>query len=68
MILEDEAFLYENNPDYIVRQPIRYGYFSSPSSIDDIYNLTTYIITVKLGIPLKDINEMSSIVIIPDVF
>jgi actin-related protein 8 len=54
-----------------IRQPIRYGFFNGNcynDAIDDLYKLTVYAITKKLKIPLSELKEMNSIIIIPDVF
>ena len=52
MVVEEEVYLVEGNPEYVVRQPVRFGYLNGEEAVNDLYRLTVYCITNKLGISM----------------
>ncbi|KAM3130902.1 hypothetical protein pb186bvf_017014 [Paramecium bursaria] len=74
IVFEDDVFVYESRPDYVIKQPIKHGFFNLTNGqtindvIDDLQKLTLYILSNKLEITLKEVQDYYCILIIPDVF
>ena len=73
-LFEKDLFLIEQNPEFSISQPIKYGLFNFNEKItqdqvlNDLETLLLYILNKKLGIPTKAFPNYSIILIIPDVF
>jgi len=73
-IFEKELFIIEQNPEYVISQPIKHGFFNVNEKVtvdqvlNDLETLILYILNAKLGIPTKAFPNYSIILIIPDIF
>lgn len=74
MVFEEEVFYYELRPDYIVREPIKYGFFnisenySANDVLGDIQNLIYYTLVYKLNIQPFNFSKYNCVLVIPDIF
>ncbi len=74
-VFEDDVFFYEQRSDYVVKNPIKAGFFNMnhgketiQTVICDLERLTMYILLEKLKIKRQDFQHYSIILIVPDIF
>ena len=71
---EEDVFLHQNNPNFIIREPIKYGLFNISKDypfdaiLSDIEQLIFYILSKKLELKQEDYSKYSIILVVPDVF
>jgi len=71
---EDQVYVHQNNPNFVIRHPIRYGSFNQSEDytyddiVRDIEKLIMYILRKKLNLDQRDFSKYSIILIVPDVF
>ncbi|EGR28054.1 hypothetical protein IMG5_184190 [Ichthyophthirius multifiliis] len=73
ILFEDEIFMIEQNPEFMIRKPIKHGCFNTSeyqenynAIINDIENLIYYILTKKMNLKQRQFNQYNIILIIPD--
>jgi len=71
---EDDIYVHQNNPNFVIREPIKYGLFNLSKSynfdaiLGDIEQLIRYILEKKLELSQLEFSKYSIILIVPDVF
>ena len=71
---ENDVYIHQNNPNFMIRQPIKYGLFNLSeqypfdSVVSDLEKLIYHILTQKLELEQDDFPKYSIVLIIPDVF
>lgn len=71
---EEQVYVHQNNPNFVIRHPIRHGSFnlsddySHDDAARDIETLINYILRKKLALDQREFPKFSIILIVPDVF
>lgn len=71
---EDDIYVHQNNPNFVIREPIKYGLFNLSKNyrendiLSDIEQLIRYILEHKLELSQLEFSKYSIILIVPDVF